>query len=138
MDAELWLGLLGALTAVGGLYYARRALDHAAVEQSREAFVKERTDLRQRFGQLCEMAADMHVLARSSLERIGGTSLLWEETMRPPTPVPLSAVVVEWQDAPPPVNLALLQAARRCLPKESKAHRYERYSSAMGALARPA
>ncbi|WP_326720977.1 transcriptional regulator [Streptomyces sp. NBC_00243] len=137
MNTQLLLGLLGALTAIGGLYYAWRALDHAAVEQSRATFVKERTDLRHRFGQLCETAADMQVLARPSLERIGGSSLLWEETMRPPAPLPLSAVVVEWQDALPPVNLALLRAARRCLPKESKAHRYERYSSAMGALARP-
>ncbi|UUU21517.1 transcriptional regulator [Streptomyces sp. DSM 40750] len=137
MDVEIWVGLLGALAAVGGVYYAWRALDHAAVEQSRASFVKERTDLRQRFSQLCEMAADMHVLAHPSLERIGGTSLLWEEAMRPPAPIPLSAVVVEWQDALPPVNLPLQQAARHCLPKESKAHRYERYSSAMGALARP-
>ncbi|MGW3124130.1 transcriptional regulator [Streptomyces sp. NPDC001107] len=137
MDAQLWLGLVGALIAVGGLYYAWRALDQAVVGESRASFVKERTDLRQRFGQLCEMAADMHVLARPSLERIGGTSLLWEESMRPPAPVPLSAVMLEWQDTPPPANLPLLQAARRCLPKESKANRYERYSSAMGALARP-
>lgn len=57
--------------------------------------------------------------------------------MRPPTPVPLSAVVVEWQDTSPPVNLPLRQAAQHCLPQESKAHRFERYSSAMGALARP-
>lgn len=137
MDAELWLGLVGALIAAGGSYYAWRALDPAVVGESRAKFVKERTDLRQRFGQLCELAADMHVLARPSLERIGGTSLLWEADMRPPTPVPLSAVMLEWQDTWPPVNLPLLQAARRCLPKESKANRYERYSSAMGALARP-
>ncbi|MFF6984804.1 transcriptional regulator [Streptomyces sp. NPDC010273] len=137
MDTQLLLGLLGALTAIGGLYYAWRGLDHAAVEQSRATFVKERTDLRQRFGQLCETAADMQVLARPSLERIGGSSLLWEEAMRPPAPIPLSAVMVEWQDVLPPVNPALLQAARRCLPKESKARRYERYSSAMEALARP-
>lgn len=136
VDAELWLGVLGALIAVGGLYYAWRALGQAVVGESRASFVKERTDLGQRFVQLCEMAADMHVLARPSLERIGGTSLLWEAAMRPPTPVPLSAVTVEWQDTLPPVNLPLLQAARRCLPKESKGS-YERYSSAMGALARP-
>lgn len=57
--------------------------------------------------------------------------------MRPPAPVPLSAVRVEWQATPPPVNLPLVRAARRCLPKESKTRRYERYSSAMGVLARP-
>ncbi|MFF4658322.1 transcriptional regulator [Streptomyces sp. NPDC001381] len=137
MDAESWLGLSGALTAVLGVYYAWRALDHAAVEQSRASFVKQRTDLRHRFVQLCEMAADIHLFARPSLERIGGSSLLWEEAMRPPAPLPLSAVTVEWQDASPPVNHTVLRAARRCLPKESKAHRYERYSAAMGTLARP-
>lgn len=137
MDGQTWLGLLGALVGVGGLYYAWRALDQAVVAESRASFVKERTDLRQRFGQLCQTAADMHVLARPSLERIGGTSLLWEPSMRPPAPVPLSAVRVEWQDTPPPVNLPLVRAARRCLPKESKTRRYERYSSAMGVLARP-
>ncbi|WP_435226605.1 transcriptional regulator [Streptomyces sp. Tue6028] len=137
MDEELWLGLSGAFIAVGGLYYAWRALDQAVIGESQEGFVKQRTDLRQRFGQLCEMAADIHVLARPSLERIGGTSLLWEAAMRPPTPIPLSAVAVEWQDTPPSVNRPLIRAARRCLPKESKAHRYERYSSAMWALARP-
>ncbi|MFJ4782914.1 transcriptional regulator [Streptomyces sp. NPDC088794] len=136
MDAELSLGLLGALIAIGGLYYAWRALDQGVVEESRASFVKERTDLRQRFVHLCETAADMHVLARPSLERIGGTSLLWEAAMRPPAPVPLSAVTVEWQGMAPPVNLPLLHAARRCLPRESKG-RYERYSAAMGALARP-
>ncbi|MFE6176633.1 transcriptional regulator [Streptomyces sp. NPDC056464] len=137
MNAELWLGLSGTLTATGGLYYAWRALDPAAVEQSRASFVKERDDLRARFVPLCEMAADMHVLARPSLERIGGTSLLWERAMRPPTPVPLSAVEVEWQDASPPDMPSLLHAARRGLPRQSKSHRFETYSSAMGALARP-
>lgn len=135
---ELWLGLLGALTATGGMYYAWRALDRAAVEQSHASFVKERADLRQRFVPLCELAAEMHMLARPSLERIGGTSLLWEETMRPPAPVPLSAVSMEWQDTPPPVKLPLLRTAQLCLPKESRAHRYQSYSSAMGDLARPA
>lgn len=137
VDTELWLGLSGVLVAVGGLYYAWRALDQAVVRESQEAFVKQRTDLRQRFGELCEAAADMHVLARPALERIGGTSLLWEEAMRPSAPVPLSAVTVEWQAVKPPVNRPLLEAARHCLPKESKAHRFERYSAAMGALARP-
>jgi hypothetical protein len=112
-------------------------VDQAAVEKSRGTFIRERIDLRQRFGRLSEIAADMHVAARPSFERVEGTSLLWDAAMRPPSPVPLSSVAVEWQDEPPPVNSTLLREARRCLPKESKWHRYRRYSSAMGALARP-
>ncbi|MGW8747237.1 transcriptional regulator [Streptomyces sp. NPDC055794] len=137
MDAELWLGLFGAVLAVVGLYYAWRAQGQAAVAESRAAFVKERNALRQRFGALSETAADMHVRARPSLERIGGTSLLWEPAMHPPTPVPLSAVTVEWRDTPAPVSPPLLRAARRHLPKETKTKPYERYSTAMEALARP-
>ncbi|MEU2899141.1 transcriptional regulator [Streptomyces sp. NPDC006967] len=137
MEAELWLGLLGALIGIAGVYCAWRALDRAVVDDSRASFVNQRKDLRQRFGQLCETAADLHALARPSLERIGGTSLLWEPTMRPPAPVPLSAVTVEWLDTPPPSNPPILRAARRWLPKESKGRRYERYSAAMGALTRP-
>ncbi|MEW1683103.1 transcriptional regulator [Streptomyces sp. NPDC093594] len=138
VDAELWLGLLGSLIGAGGVYFAWRALDRTVVEESRDAFVKQRADLSHRYGQLCETAADMQLLSRPSLQRIGGSSLLWEPAMRPPAPVPLSAVRVEWSDTPPPVDHPLLQAARRCLPKETKARRYERYSGALGALARPA
>ncbi|GAA0694652.1 transcriptional regulator [Streptomyces thermocarboxydus] len=138
MDVELWLGLLGAVIGAGGAYFAWRALDQAVVDESRKVFVKQRTDLRQRHGPLCETAAGLHLRARPALERIGGSSLLWEPAMRPPAPVPLSAVRLDWSDAPPPVNSRLLAAARRCLPKESKRRRYERYSAAMETLARPA
>ncbi|MDT6985077.1 transcriptional regulator [Streptomyces lusitanus] len=138
MDAELWLGMLGAVIGAGGAYFAWRALDQTVVAESRNVFVKQRADLRQRHALLCETAADLHVRARPGLERIGGSSLLWEPAMHPPAPVPLSSVRLQWSDAPPPVNPRLLAAARRCLPKESKRRRYERYSAAMGELARPA
>jgi hypothetical protein len=45
VDAQWWLGLLGAPIAVCGLRYAWRALDQAVVRESRASFVRERTDL---------------------------------------------------------------------------------------------
>ncbi|MFD0184943.1 transcriptional regulator [Streptomyces sp. NPDC059687] len=137
MDAQSGLGLLGAVAAIGGVYYAWRAVDQAEVRRSQALFVKERADLRERFGALCEIAADWHLTARPSLERIGRSSLLWEASMRPSTPVPLSSVSLTWQQTPSPVDNLLVRAGRHCLPKESKWQRYQRYSTAMEALARP-
>jgi hypothetical protein len=138
VGAETALGVLGAATGVGGAYYGWRALDQDAVERSRAAFRKERDELRERFVELCGTAAAMHLAARPGLERILGTSLLWEPAMRPPAPVPLSSVTASWLPAAPPADGALLRAARRGLPKESKWQRYPSYSTALGALARPA
>lgn len=138
MGAETGMEILGAVTGVGGVYFGWRALDRDAVEKSQVTFRKGREDLRERFVQLCETAADLHTAARPGLERIGGTSLLWEPAMRPPAPLPLSSVRTEWQATAPPGDAGILRAARRGLPRESKWQRFETYSSALGVLARPA
>lgn len=137
MDADSLWSVLGGATGVGGIYLGWRALDRDRVEKSHEAFRRERDDLRRRFVELSETAALMHTAAGTGLARIGGTSLLWEPSMRPPAPVPLSSVTAEWQPAAPPADPALLRAAGRGLPRESKGRRYETYSAALGALARP-
>ncbi|MEU0645993.1 transcriptional regulator [Streptomyces umbrinus] len=137
MDGETAVGVLGLAAGLGGAYYGWRAMDAAAVGRSRDRFIVERDDLRERTGQLSELAADMHIAARPALERIGGSTLLWDATMRPPLPVPLSAVSVDWQDVEAPLHPRLHRLTQRRLPKESKWRRYARYSSAMGALARP-
>lgn len=137
VSVETGLGILGAVTGVGGAYYGWRALDNDAVEKSHALFRKERDDLRERFIELSETAAEMQMAARSGLERIGGTSLLWEPAMRPPAPTPLSFVTAEWRSSASRGDATILRAARRVLPRESKWQRYGAYSSALGALARP-
>ncbi|GGK16185.1 hypothetical protein GCM10011583_55090 [Streptomyces camponoticapitis] len=94
--------------------------------------------MRARYSELSELAADIHVRARPTLERIGSSTLLWEPVMRPPQPVRLQEVTLTWRENLPPTDPALLRAARRYLPKETRSRSYERYSSAMGDLARPA
>lgn len=138
MDMELWQGLAGLLFAGVGLHYARRALAPESVSESRRSFVNERKDMRARYSELSELAADIHVRARPTLERIGSSTLLWEPVMRPPQPVRLQEVTLTWRENLPPTDPALLRAARRYLPKETRSRSYERYSSAMGDLARPA
>ncbi|MFD3818430.1 transcriptional regulator [Streptomyces rubiginosohelvolus] len=138
MDLELWLGLAGVALTGAGLYYARRAVGPASEGESRRSFVNERKDMRARYVELSELAADIHLRARCGLERIGDSTLLWEPAMRPPRPVPLRDVTLTWRENPPPADPALLRAARRYLPKETRSGSYERYSSAMGDLARPA
>lgn len=125
MGAETGLGILGAVTGVGGVYFGWRALDKDAVEKSQVAFRKGREDLRERFVQLCETAADLYTAARPGLERIGGTSLLWEPDMQPPAPLPLSSVRTEWQATAPPADAGIRRAARQGLPRESKWQRFE-------------
>ncbi|MFK4593849.1 hypothetical protein RKD30_000516 [Streptomyces pristinaespiralis] len=138
MDLEQWLGLAGLVAAGVGVYYARGALAPEDVGESRRSFVSGRKDMSARFGELSETAADIHVRARPALERIGTSALLWEPAMRPPRPVPLRQVTLVWQENPPPADPAPLRAAQRSLPKETRSQRYERYSSALGDLARPA
>ncbi|MFI1394962.1 transcriptional regulator [Streptomyces sp. NPDC020681] len=137
MDSQLVLTALGAVASLAGGYYAWRALDAPAVAASQTRFREQRTGISDRFGELCEVSADMHIAARPSLARIGSTALLWEDAMRPPAPVPLDRVRLTWDTASPPQNPKLLKAARHVLPKAAKRTRYKRYSLAMGDLARP-
>lgn len=135
---ELWISLASLLLAGVSVYYGRGALSPERGGESHRSFVDGRTDMGARFGELSEAAADIHVRARPSLERIGTSTLLWEPAMRPPRPVPLRKVTLTWQESPPPPDPALLRAGRRYLPQETRTRRYQRYSSAMGDLARPA
>lgn len=64
MDGETTVGVLGLAAGLGGAYYGWRAMDAAAVGRSRDRFIVERNDLRERTGQLSEVAADMHIAAR--------------------------------------------------------------------------
>lgn len=135
---ELWISLASLLLAGVGVYYGRGALTPERGGESQRSFVDGRKDMGARFGELSEAAADIHVRARPALERIGTSTLLWEPAMRPPRPVPLRQVTLTWQENPPPPDPALLRATRRYLPQETRTRRYQRYSSAMGDLARPA
>ncbi|MET7717379.1 transcriptional regulator [Streptomyces sp. NPDC005407] len=137
MDAQQALTVLGAVASAVGGYYAWRALDGPAIAASQARFCEQRTDISARFGELCEISADMHIAARPSLARIGATALLWEDAMRPPAPVRLDRLRLAWDPALPPQNPKLLKAARHVLPKVAKRARYGRYSLAMGDLARP-
>jgi len=137
MNWEMWIAVASLLLAAVGAYYARGALTPESAGESRHSFVKGRQDMSARFGELSEVAAEIHRRARPTLERIGTSTLLWEPAMRPLRPVPLRRVTLAWRENPPPPDPALLRAARRYLPKETRSQKYTRYSSAMGDLARP-
>ncbi|MFE6130202.1 transcriptional regulator [Streptomyces sp. NPDC056437] len=134
---ELWLAALGLVASLGGGYVGWRALDRSAVEKSTGRFLRERADIYSRYGELSELSADMHIERRPALTRVGGSALLWDDTMRPPAPVPLRQVRSVWENAPRPADRELLAAATRTLPLQTKGSRYQRYSHALGDLKRP-
>ncbi|MDN3354176.1 hypothetical protein [Actinomadura sp. DC4] len=135
-----WLSIFAPATliAIGGVYYAWRALDQIAVTGSQEEFRAERIKMREHFSALCDLAANIHTAERSSLRRIGNSGMLIEDSMEALTPVPLSSVRVEWDDSEPPDNLELRKLARRMLPKRTRWKKFATYSAAMGSLAKPA
>jgi hypothetical protein len=71
--------------------------------------------------------------------RVAGTPLLAPPAWRPPAPVPLGAIRLEFrEDAPPPDAPDLAALAPGLLPERSDGTRYRRYSDVTGALAAPA
>lgn len=138
MDWQSALGVIGTLVGIAGGYYAWRSLDDRVVNASQEMFRDIRSDLRERFGALSRLSADLHIEARPSLGRIGGSDLLVDETMEPPSPIPLSEVQVEWDDTNPPFDPSLMKASRRILPRRTRWEKFPSYSAALSSLMPPA
>ena len=71
--------------------------------------------------------------------RVSGTPLLAGPAWRPPAPVPLQAIRLEFRpDAPPPAVPDLASLAPYVLPDRADGQRYRRFSEVIGALAAPA
>lgn len=138
MDWQSALGVIGTFVGIAGGYYAWRALDDRVVNASQEMFRDIRSELRERFGALSRLSADLHIEARPSLRRIGGSDLLVDETMEPPSPIPLSEVRVEWDGINPPFDPSLMKASRRILPRRTRWAKFPSYSAALGSLMPPA
>lgn len=141
MNGQLVLSILGvcaSLAGTAGGYYAWRALDERAVSVSQERFRATRTSLRARAGVLSDLAADLHISARPSLRRIGGTSMLIEDRLEPATPLPLASVRIDWDASDPPEYPELRSLARRTLPRQTRWRRFASYAAALESLMKPA
>jgi hypothetical protein len=71
--------------------------------------------------------------------RVAGTPLLAGPAWRPPGPLPLQAIRLEFSpDVPPPAVPDLASLAPHALPERADGHRYQRFSQVIAALAAPA
>ena len=71
--------------------------------------------------------------------RIPGTPLLAGPAWRPPEPIALAEILLEFQpEAQPPVVPDVASLAPYTLPERADGHRYRRFSEVIGALAAPA
>jgi hypothetical protein len=71
--------------------------------------------------------------------RVAGTPLLAAPAWRPPVPVPLTDIRLEFRaEAPPPALPAAATVAPDLLPRRGDGTRYQRYSQAVEILAAPA
>src|SRR6185437_4770983 len=71
--------------------------------------------------------------------RVAGTPLLAVPAWRPPAPVPLDDITLEFRpDAPPPAVPDVAGLVPGALPERADGSRYQRYSDVIGELAAPA
>jgi hypothetical protein len=131
------LAVLASIAGIAGGYYAWRAVDGSTVSISHEKFRTARAAIRERSETLWKLSADMHIAGRPSLTRIGDSSMLIEDAMRPAAPLPLASVRVEWDESKPPLDPPFRKLSRRIMPKQTRWKKFASYSAAMGNLTRP-
>lgn len=132
------IGIVASLASVLACYFAWRALDGGKVDASQAEFRRTRDGIVEHFGELCRVAAELHMAARPALRRIGSSTLLVEEWMVADDGlVPVSDLRVVWDPAEAPHFPALVQRCARIMPLKTRWRRYPSYSAALGDLARP-
>ena len=138
MDPTALLGLLGTVAGVVGVYYARAALSNSHEQRSRDAFLHTHSVLRRDRIALEARAAQLHLAADPTLQRVGGTDMLTRADLLLQTPIPLTDVKLEWATQAPGTTPGIARAAAKTLPKQAAGSRFRRFSHALEELARPA
>ncbi|TDD29995.1 transcriptional regulator [Kribbella turkmenica] len=136
--AGVVVGLIALVVGAIGAFAALRSNWFESTAQSQEEFRDVRRQLKEHRPALVELAAKLHTSTANGPTTVPRTHLLTDPQWMPDRPVPLDAVRLSWVGGR--VGRApqkILRAARRVLPVSTGRRRFDSYSNALGALARP-